>query len=114
MGGIGGLVPPGIPPRRIRLSALTFSNAKRNFPSRMFIYRGEWQDNSDYFTFPIIHHRGCRLGLFTLRAVSLFFNARANLERRRRETRETRAAARGHLRVSGVLLDGPRKKRDCS
>ena len=22
--------------------------------------------------------------------------------------------ARGHLRVSGVLLDGPRKKRDCS
>ena len=22
--------------------------------------------------------------------------------------------ARGHLRVSGVLLDGPRKKKDCS
>ena len=22
--------------------------------------------------------------------------------------------ARGHLRVSGILLDGPRKKRDCS
>ena len=34
------------------------------------------------------------------------------------DTRETRAAAfshaRGHLCVSGVLLDGPRKKRDCS
>ena len=49
---------------------------------------------------------------------------RASVERRSRETRETRAAARlpsrafsharGHLRVSGVLLDGPRKKRDFS
>jgi len=48
--------------------------------------------------------------------------ARASVERRSRETRETRAAARlpsrafsqarGHLLVSGVLLDGPRKKRD--
>ena len=50
-------------------------------------------------------------------------HARARVERPSRETRETRAAARlsrsfsharGHLRVSGVLLDGPRKKRDCS
>ena len=66
---------------------------------------------------------------------------RASVERRSCETRETRAAAReekkervspgrlsfvvplpsrafsharGHLRVSGVFLDGPRKKRDCS
>ena len=57
---------------------------------------------------------------------------RASVERQRCETRETRAAAReerisfvvplpyraftharGHLRVSSVLLDGPRKKRDC-
>ena len=70
-------------------------------------------------------------------------HARASVERRSRETRETRAVAleekrdtariarpneirvvpvpsrafshaRGHLRVSGVLLDGPRKERDCS
>ena len=69
--------------------------------------------------------------------------ARESVERRSRETRETIAAAReekretariarpneirvvplpsrafsharGHLRVSDVLLDGPRKKRDCS
>ena len=56
---------------------------------------------------------------------SLFFFrfSKGSVERRSRETRETRAApfpsrafshARGHLRVSGVLLDGPRKKRDCS
>ena len=56
---------------------------------------------------------------------SLFFFrfSKGSVERRSRETRETRAApfpsrafshVRGHLRVSGVLLDGPRKKRDCS
>ena len=46
---------------------------------------------------------------------------RASVERRSRETRETKplparvfSHARSHLRVSGVLLDGPRKKRDCS
>ena len=63
-------------------------------------------------------------------------HTRASVERRSREFRETWAAAReekrrvslfsclsclapsvnlrGHLRVSRVLLDGPRKKRDCS
>ena len=63
-------------------------------------------------------------------------HARASVERRSRETRETRAVAgeekkrvslfpclsrlatlsnpRGHLCVSNVLLDGPREKRDCS
>ena len=49
-------------------------------------------------------------------------HASANVERRSRVRRETRAAlkscafshARGHLRISHVLLDGPRKKRDCS
>ena len=61
-------------------------------------------------------------------------HARASVGRRSRETRETRAAAReekiisfvvpflshafsharGHLRVSDVLLDRPRKKRGCS
>ena len=67
-------------------------------------------------------------------ASSLFFSldlvkgvhARASVERRSCETRDARneggslsrrrtfSHARGHLRVSGVLLDGPRKKRDCS
>ena len=55
-------------------------------------------------------------------------HARASVERRSCETRDARrekrgrqplpsrtfSHARGHLRVSGVLLDGPRKKRDCS
>ena len=56
-------------------------------------------------------------------------HARASVERRSRKLRKTRAAAweekislpsrafsnrRGHLRNSRVLLDGPRKKRDCS
>ena len=70
-------------------------------------------------------------------------HARASVERRSRETRDTRAVAleekrdtariarpkeirvvplpsrafnnaRGHLRVSGILLDGSRKERDCS
>ena len=50
-------------------------------------------------------------------------HTRASVERRSREFRETWAARgrlapsvnlRGHLRVSRVLLDGPRKKRDCS
>ena len=47
--------------------------------------------------------------------------ARASVERRSRETRErgplpSRAFshARGYLRVSLFLIDGPRKKRDCS
>ena len=50
-------------------------------------------------------------------------HARASVKRRSREMRKTRAAAREekretlfcrapHLRVSGVLLDGPRKKRE--
>ena len=48
-------------------------------------------------------------------------HARASVERRSLETREKRALpsrafghARGHLRVSRVLLDGPRIKGDCS
>ena len=54
---------------------------------------------------------------------SLFFFrfSKGSARARERWTREKRAAARrafnharGHLRVSGVLLDGPRKKRDCS
>ena len=59
-----------------------------------------------------------------LRAASLFLSdlvkgvhAHPSVERRSRVTRETRALpsrafshARGHLRVSGVLLDGPRKR----
>ena len=40
-------------------------------------------------------------------------HARASVERRSRVSRAF-SHARGHLRVSGVLLDGPRKKRDCS
>ena len=46
---------------------------------------------------------------------------RASVERRRREKRGRQplpsrafSHARDHLRVSGVLLDGPSKKRDCS
>ena len=36
-------------------------------------------------------------------------HARASVERR-----EKRGQQPGHLRVSGVLLDGPREKRHCS
>ena len=53
-----------------------------------------------------------------LRAVSLFLQR----EKRGRQPEKKKVPlpprafshARGHLRVSGVLLDGPRKKRDCS
>ena len=75
----------------------------------------------------------CEQPLFSFRLVR-GVHARASVGRRSRETREARAAAReekrvsfvvplpshafsharGHLRVSGVLLDGPRKKRGCS
>ena len=55
-------------------------------------------------------------------------HARASVEQQSHETRETRAAAleaspvsrlqqcawRGHFRVSRLLLDGLRKKKDCS
>ena len=57
------------------------------------------------------------------RAVSLFLqiswrvHVHSSVERRSYETGETRAAfshARGHCRILCVLLDGLRKKRDCS
>ena len=56
-----------------------------------------------------------------LRAASLF-HARERVEKRgrqpekKKETPPSRAFsyARGHLLVLSVLLDGPRKKRDCS
>ena len=44
-----------------------------------------------------------------LRAVSLFF-----FQIQYGECTHAFSHARGHLRVPGVLLDGPRKKRDCS
>ena len=44
---------------------------------------------------------------------SLFFFRFSKGSARARE-RCAFSHARGHLRVSGVLLDGPRKKRDCS
>ena len=84
----------------------------------------------------------CAFSLISYTASSLSFpsdlvrgvHARASVGRRSQETREARAAAReekrvsfvvplpshafsharGHLRVSGVFLDGPRKKRGCS
>ena len=63
----------------------------------------------------------CEQSLFFFRFSKLGECTRVGVERRSRETREKRAAARrafsharGNLRVSGVLLDGPRKKRDCS
>ena len=43
----------------------------------------------------------------------LFFFRFSKGSARARE-RSAFSHARGHLRVSGVLLDGPRKKRDCS
>ena len=67
---------------------------------------------------------GCFFFLVDCEQSLFFFRfSKGSVERRSRETRETRAAplpsrafshARGHLLVSGVLLDGPRKKRDCS
>ena len=55
--------------------------------------------------------------LHRLRAVSLFLQIYlGEWTRTSVEPLPSRAFghARGHLRVSGVLLDGPRKKRDCS
>ena len=37
----------------------------------------------------------------------------AKLRQARNEGSSPRSHARGHLHVSGILLDGPRKKRDC-
>ena len=58
----------------------------------------------------------CEQSLFFSSDLVSRVHARASIERRSRAPLPSQAFshARGHLRVSGVLLDGPRKKRDSS
>ena len=79
-------------------------NRAKNLPN-LFLYRqtGFSQCRKQFVDKPI-----------RLRAVSLFargMHACASIEQRSRETRETLPSrAFSHMRVSRVLLDGPRKK----
>ena len=58
------------------------------------------------------HFSICCLLLFRLRAVSLCLQT--YISKRNARARALSGDVRGHLRVSDVLLDGPRKERDCS